>query len=313
MAYQVSGSFLEPEVSAGGQVGAERIKGVELGPQFPLVLPVDIGLLVGHNPGDRLAGGGLPDPGLPAVQGEAVLTGNPGDRLKKSGFRRPFPRKGEVIGIAGVGVSVLPGEKKQIAINSEADEVGNDGRQRRSRGQRMAVSAQQSQRRGQIRIEMKGWPQEELLHHRGFHRREKAEQIHADDDILPDMRKGVGHDVPRTHPVSRTPDKSVHLRRHQVIVDGLKVPVQLPLDLLQPESGNVEDPRFPRGSGDDHPAVVGIKDHPAEFPGGDRQQRRQLAGAFALQEAPAEFFLCDEGIIGCHGSECCFLSKVCLV
>jgi len=159
---------------------------------------------------------------------------------------------------------------------------------------------------------MKGRPQEELPHHGGFHRREKAEQVHADDHLLPDMRKGVGHDIPRTHPIGRTPDKSVHLRRHQVIVNGLKVPVQLSLDLLQPESGNVKDPRFPRRSGDDLPPVAGIKDHPAELIVGHPQQRGQLGRTFALQEAPAEFFLCGEGIIGSHGSDCCFLSKVCM-
>jgi len=161
----------------------------------------------------------------------------------------------------------------------------------------MAVGAQQGQRRGQVRIEMKGRPQEELPHHGGFHRREKAEQVHADDHLLPDMRKGVGHDIPRTHPIGRTPDKSVHLRRHQVIVNGLKVPVQLSLDLLQPESGNVKDPRFPRRSGDDLPAVVRIKDHPAELIVRHPQQRGQLGGTFALQEAPAESFLSGEGVV----------------
>jgi hypothetical protein len=68
---------------------------VDLGPEFQPVLPVDIGLLVGHDAADCLTGGGLPDPGLPTVQGEAVLPNNPGDRFEKSGFRRPFPRKGE--------------------------------------------------------------------------------------------------------------------------------------------------------------------------------------------------------------------------
>ena len=306
-------SFLESEVSAGGRIGAEHIEGVELGSKLPLVLTVDIGLSVGHDAGDRLAGGGLPDPGLPAVQGEAVLPDDPGDRLKKSGFRRPFSRKGEVIGIAGVGVSVLPGEKGQTGIHPQADKVGNDGRQRRPRGQRMAVSAQQGQRRGQIRVEMKGRPQEELPHHGGFHRREKAEQVHTDDILLPDMRKGVGHDVPRTHSIGRTTDKSVHFRGHEIIVDGLKVPVQRPLDLLQPETGNVKDPRFPRRSRDDLPPVAGIKDHPAELIVRHPQQRGKLGGTFALQEATAEFFLCGEGIIGSHGSDCCFLSKVCMV
>ena len=175
LAYKMGGSFLEPEVFAGGQVGAERVEGVKLGPELPFVFPVYIGLLVGYDASDRLAGGGLPNPGLPAVQGEAVFPGDPGDRLEKSGFRRPFPRKGEVVGIAGVGISVLPGEKGQTGIHFEADEVGDDGRQRRPRGKGVAVGAQQGQRRGQIRIEMKGRPQEELPHHGSFHRREKAE------------------------------------------------------------------------------------------------------------------------------------------
>ena len=89
-------------------------------------------------------------------------------------------KNGEYYSITGVGISVLPGEKGQTGIHSEADEVGDDGRQRRPRRQRMAVGAQQGQRRGQIRIEMKGRPQEEFPHHGGFHRREKAEQVHAD-------------------------------------------------------------------------------------------------------------------------------------
>ena len=54
------GSFLYREISAGGQIGAEHVEGVELGPELPLVLPVDIGLLIGYDAGDRLAGGGLP-------------------------------------------------------------------------------------------------------------------------------------------------------------------------------------------------------------------------------------------------------------
>ena len=57
----MGGSFLDPEVFTGGRIGAEHVKGVELGPELPLVLPVDIGLPVGHDAGDRLAGGGLPD------------------------------------------------------------------------------------------------------------------------------------------------------------------------------------------------------------------------------------------------------------
>jgi hypothetical protein len=57
LTYKMGGRFLEPEVSAGGQVGAEHVEGVELGPELTLVLPVDIGLLVGYDAGDRLAGG----------------------------------------------------------------------------------------------------------------------------------------------------------------------------------------------------------------------------------------------------------------
>jgi len=73
LTYKMGGSFLEPEVFTGGRIGTEHVEGVELGPEFPLVLPVHIGLPVGHDAGDSLAGGGLFDPGLPAVQDEAVL------------------------------------------------------------------------------------------------------------------------------------------------------------------------------------------------------------------------------------------------
>ena len=50
----MGGSFIEHVISAGGPVGDGQVKGVELGPELPLVLSVDIGLLVGHDAGDRL-------------------------------------------------------------------------------------------------------------------------------------------------------------------------------------------------------------------------------------------------------------------
>jgi len=59
---------------------------MELGLELPLVCPGDIGLLVDYDAGDRLAGGGLPDPGLPAVWGEAV--GDPENQTKRTIHKR---------------------------------------------------------------------------------------------------------------------------------------------------------------------------------------------------------------------------------
>ncbi len=47
----MGGCFIEPLMSAGGRIGAGQINGTEPGPELPLVLPADIGLLVGHDAG----------------------------------------------------------------------------------------------------------------------------------------------------------------------------------------------------------------------------------------------------------------------